>query len=88
MSENLKKALRADIACYEASMMTTPHLSRIHHAEAALLALLEEKVRPAPPPQREVITFIVHSEVDGLGRRIPAAPSREEGDDLGLWSTG
>jgi hypothetical protein len=44
MSESLKKALRADIACHEASLMTTPHLSRIHHAEVALLALLEEKV--------------------------------------------
>jgi hypothetical protein len=48
MSESLKKALRADIACHEASLFTTPHLSRIHHAEVALLALLEEKSHPAP----------------------------------------
>ncbi len=47
MSESLKKALRADIACYEASLSTTPHLSKIHHAEVALLALLEEKNHPA-----------------------------------------
>lgn len=43
MSENMKRLLREDIACHEASLFTTPHLSRIHHAEAALLALLEEK---------------------------------------------
>jgi hypothetical protein len=47
MSESLKRALRADIACHEASLFTTPHLSRIHHAEVALLALLEERSHPA-----------------------------------------
>lgn len=46
MSETLKRVLREDIACHEASLFTTPHLSRIHHAEVALLALLEEEVRP------------------------------------------
>lgn len=46
MSENLKRILREEIESYEASLMTTPHLSKIHHAEVALLALLEEGVRP------------------------------------------
>lgn len=56
MSESLKKALRADIACYEASLSTTPHLSRIHHAEVALLALLEERNHSAElPPSRDPI---------------------------------
>ncbi len=50
-------------------LFTTPHLSRIHHAEAALLALLEEEDRPVPdgaegrtPPQAEMITIIWPSE--------------------------
>lgn len=46
MSKSLMEALRADIACHEASLFTTPHLSRIHHAEVALLALLEETNSP------------------------------------------
>lgn len=56
MSESLKKALRADIAGYESSLMTTPHLSRIRHAEAALLALLEEENHGAPA--RESLRFV------------------------------
>jgi hypothetical protein len=63
MNENLKRLLREDIECWESSMSTTPHLSRIHHAEVALLKLLEEpNRRPAitlpltdepPPPHGE-----------------------------------
>jgi hypothetical protein len=68
MSERLKQMLRDDIACYEASMMTTPHLSRIRHAEVALLALLEEPYphlvvldeadKPDKPVPMEAITII------------------------------
>ncbi len=50
MSESLRRILREEIACHDAMPSTTQHLSRIRHAEAALLALLEEKERPDPGP--------------------------------------
>ena len=66
MSESLKKALRADIACHEASLFTTPHLSRIHHAEVALLALLEETSSPRKPvPLRDTLELV--EVLDGRG---------------------
>jgi hypothetical protein len=78
MNETLKKALRDDIACHEASLSTTPHLGRVHHAEVALLALLEEKARPeGKAPLRETITFIETPE--SMARRggvPPAGPLR------------
>ncbi len=86
MSERLKQMLREDIECYDTSMMTTPHLSRIRHAEAALLALLEEKNVPSvlsdgawkePTVQREIITFIETPE--SMTRR--ARSFEEEGKD-------
>lgn len=47
MTENLKRILREEIACHDAQLFTTPHLSAIRHAEAGLLALLEEPNNPA-----------------------------------------
>ncbi len=47
MSETLKRILREEIAAHDAHPFTTPHLSRVRHAQAALLALLEEPNSPA-----------------------------------------
>lgn len=49
----LKEALRADIFSYESALSTTPFLSKIYHAEVALLALLEETNhgKPADAPR-------------------------------------
>lgn len=51
----LKEALRADIFSYESALSTTPFLSKIYHAEVALLALLEETNhgKPADAPRAE-----------------------------------
>lgn len=66
MNETLKRLLRDEIACYDAMLSTTPHLSRIHHAEAALLALLEETTSPRRTiPLEDTLTLVeVH---DGRG---------------------
>ncbi len=42
MNDTLRRILREEIDAYDESPgPTTPHLSRIHHAEVALLRLLE-----------------------------------------------
>lgn len=70
MSENLKRILREEIACHDAQLFTTPHLSRIRHAQEGLLALLEETDRrPAARkdvvPLRDVLTLV--EVLDGRG---------------------
>lgn len=73
MSENLKRILREEIACHDAQLFTTPHLSRIRHAQAGLLALLEEPNNPAATPPFPVIV----DEMDRTGppQLAPGAPT-------------
>jgi len=81
MSESLKRALRADIACHEASLFTTPHLSRIHHAEVALLALLEERSHPAAVIADEHVPAAHRSpeEVEAFRRSVVLDETEKQG---------
>ena len=73
MSENLKRILREEIACHDAQLFTTPHLSRIRHAQAGLLALLEEPNNPAATPPFPLL--IDETDRPGPAQHLFADPS-------------
>lgn len=49
--ESLKRLLREEVESHDSALFSTPHLSKIRHAAAHLLALLEEGSHRAAPEE-------------------------------------